>query len=99
MAGRYLQPAPRAASRSLESVWGRRPLARGAGGSIPIVPTLERLFGAPVVLMGFGAPVVLMGFGAPGSNSHAPIEWLSLGGFHRAIRTSVTLMGEVAALQ
>ena len=47
-------PAYKAAERSFETVFGKRPLPVRIGGSIPIISTFEKLLGAKSVLMGFG---------------------------------------------
>lgn len=55
-----------AARDALEEAFGVPPVLTGEGGSIPIVPELERILGAPAVLLGFALP---------GANMHAPDEW------------------------
>ncbi|HUG00458.1 MAG TPA: dipeptidase, partial [Longimicrobiales bacterium] len=62
-------PLVDAASRALESAFGRAPVFAGEGGSIPIVDEFERVLGARALLMGFGLP---------GENAHAPDEWISV---------------------
>jgi acetylornithine deacetylase/succinyl-diaminopimelate desuccinylase-like protein len=72
-----------AAHRALAAAFGREPVVAATGGAIPIVPHLERIVGAPVLLMGFGLP---------GENAHAPDEWISLDNFRRGQRASATLL-------
>lgn len=60
----------------------------GDGGSLPIVPALERAAQAPALLVGFGLP---------GSNEHAPNEWLSLLAFERGILTVAELLGRMGS--
>jgi acetylornithine deacetylase/succinyl-diaminopimelate desuccinylase-like protein len=75
-------PLFEAASRALVATFGREPVIVGDGGSIPIVNDFQRLFGAPVLLMGFGLP---------GENAHAPNEWLSVENFEKGMRTAAVL--------
>ena len=62
-------PALGAAARALREAFGREPAFLRSGGSIPIVGTLQALFGAPVVLMGFALP---------SDGMHAPNERVNL---------------------
>jgi acetylornithine deacetylase/succinyl-diaminopimelate desuccinylase-like protein len=62
-------PALEAAARALREAFGREPAFLRSGGSIPIVGTLQALFGAPVVLMGFALP---------SDGMHAPNERVNL---------------------
>lgn len=75
-----------AAGRALLATFGREPVVVGDGGSIPVVGDFQRLFGAPVLLLGFGLP---------GENAHAPNEWLSLDSFDRGMRTAAVLWEEL----
>ena len=75
-----------AASRALGATFGREPVVVGDGGSLPVVGDFQRLFGAPVLLLGFGLP---------GENAHAPNEWLSLDNFERGMRTAAVLWEEL----
>jgi acetylornithine deacetylase/succinyl-diaminopimelate desuccinylase-like protein len=59
-------PVFEAARDALEEAFGVAPVLTGEGGSIPIVPDLERILGARAVLLGFALP---------GANMHAPDEW------------------------
>ena len=47
-------PAYQAAERAFTTVFGKRPLAVRRGGSIPVIPMLEKTLGIKSVLMGFG---------------------------------------------
>jgi acetylornithine deacetylase/succinyl-diaminopimelate desuccinylase-like protein len=53
---------------AFERATGRRPLLLRSGGSLPIVPLLERL----------GIPAVVTGFDVPSGNIHAPNERMLL---------------------
>jgi acetylornithine deacetylase/succinyl-diaminopimelate desuccinylase-like protein len=57
-------PALQAAAAAFERALGRRPLLLRSGGSLPIMPLLERL----------GIPGIVTGFAVPDSNMHAPNE-------------------------
>jgi acetylornithine deacetylase/succinyl-diaminopimelate desuccinylase-like protein len=81
-------PLFRAAGKALLATFGREPVITGDGGSIPVVSDFQRLFGAPVLLLGFGLP---------GENAHAPNEWLSLDNFERGMRTAAVLWEEMGA--
>ena len=47
-------PAYQAAEQAITVAFGKKPLAVRRGGSIPIIPTLEKVLGIKSVLMGFG---------------------------------------------
>jgi len=47
-------PAYQVAEKALTVAFGKKPLAVRRGGSIPIIPTLEKVLGIKSVLMGFG---------------------------------------------
>jgi acetylornithine deacetylase/succinyl-diaminopimelate desuccinylase-like protein len=79
-------PLFEAAGRALAATFGHEPVIVGDGGSIPIVNDFQRLFGAPVLLMGFGLP---------GENAHAPNEWLSVENFEKGMRTVSVLWEEL----
>ena len=76
-----------AATRALESAFGRAPVITGEGGSIPVVGDFERILGAPVLLVGFGLP---------GENAHAPNEWISEDNYHRGTLAMAALWDELA---
>jgi acetylornithine deacetylase/succinyl-diaminopimelate desuccinylase-like protein len=57
-------PAIRLAAEAIERATGVRPLVLRSGGSLPIMPVLERL----------GIPAVVTGFDVPSGNVHAPNE-------------------------
>jgi acetylornithine deacetylase/succinyl-diaminopimelate desuccinylase-like protein len=81
-------PLFRAASTSVRSVFGRDPLFIREGGSIPIVPMIERTLNTPVALLGFALP---------GCNLHSPNEWISLDLYHKGIAIMANLYDEIAA--
>lgn len=71
-------PAVRAARQALREAYGKEPVLIRMGGSIPVVETLGRVLGAPVVLLGFGLP---------DENFHAPDEHFHLENFDGGLRT------------
>ena len=81
-------PLYAAAIRALNSAFGRDPVIVGEGGSIPVVSDLERVLGAPVLLVGFGLP---------GENAHAPDEWFADENFRKGMRAMASLWDEIAA--
>ncbi len=82
-------PITQAAARGLEAAFGRAPVYRREGGSIPVAATFESVLGLPVVLQGFTQPH---------ERAHAPNEWLDLGNYEKAIRAIVATFDEIAAL-
>jgi acetylornithine deacetylase/succinyl-diaminopimelate desuccinylase-like protein len=62
-------PGVRALSAALEQVWGRRPVFRREGGSIPVVAFLQQYLGVQSLLTGFALP---------DDNAHSPNEKLHL---------------------
>ena len=79
-------PEFRAAERSLERAFGKKPVLIREGGSIPFTATIQAALGVPVILMGFGLP---------DENSHAPNEWLDLDNYHQGILSAVYLLEEL----
>jgi acetylornithine deacetylase/succinyl-diaminopimelate desuccinylase-like protein len=77
-----------AAKRALNAAFGRDPVIIGEGGSIPVVSELQRVLGAPVLLVGFGLP---------GENAHAPDEWFLDENFTKGTRAMASLWDEIAA--
>ena len=69
-------PAVTALSRALEAVWGKRPVFRREGGSVPVVAQMKEILGVESVLTGFGLP---------DDNLHAPNEKIHLPTFYRGI--------------
>lgn len=71
-------PVVLTAARALEATFGRRPVYRRNGGSIPVAEMFERQLGLTVVLMGFANP---------DDNAHAPNESMVLANYETGIRT------------
>ncbi len=73
-------PGTRALSEALETVWGKRPIYKREGGSIPVVVEMQKLLGIDSILTGFGLP---------DDNVHAPNEHLNLDSWAKGIDTLV----------
>jgi acetylornithine deacetylase/succinyl-diaminopimelate desuccinylase-like protein len=69
-------PGVLALSKALEATWGKRPVFRREGGSVPVVAQMHTILGIESVLTGFGLP---------DDNLHAPNEKIHLPTFFRGI--------------
>lgn len=81
-------PVLQAAARALETAFGAPTVFIREGGSIPLVGTLEELFGVPTVLMGIGLP---------DENAHAPDENLDLHNFYTGMEAAALFFQELAS--
>lgn len=61
---------------AMDTVWGKRPVYKREGGSIPVVGHMKEILNAESVLTGFGLPE---------DNIHAPDEHLMLSNWYRGI--------------
>jgi acetylornithine deacetylase/succinyl-diaminopimelate desuccinylase-like protein len=77
----------KAASRAFETAWGKKPIPKREGGSIPIVALFEKELGLKSVLMGFGLD---------SDNIHSPNEHYGLMNFYKGIET-ITLFHQYFA--
>lgn len=75
-------PAVVAMEKALEAVWGKRPLYKREGGSVPVVAQMQDLLGINSLISGFGLP---------DDNVHAPNEKLHLPTWYRGIDTLIHL--------
>ncbi|MFB3167575.1 dipeptidase [Neobacillus sp. 179-C4.2 HS] len=71
-------PMIQKAAAAYEHVYGKAPVYKREGGSIPIVSDFNHTLNSPVVLMGFGLP---------DENLHAPNEHFNLENFDKGILT------------
>lgn len=69
-------PGAQAIRKALETVWGKEPLYKREGGSVPVVADMQDVLGVDSVLTGFGLP---------DDNIHAPNEKLHLPTWRRGI--------------
>jgi acetylornithine deacetylase/succinyl-diaminopimelate desuccinylase-like protein len=80
-------PGVRAAVRAIEAGFGTKPVFVREGGSIPVVGLLKEHLGVDTLLLGWGQS---------DDNLHGPNEKFSLADFHRGIKASAHLLGELA---
>jgi acetylornithine deacetylase/succinyl-diaminopimelate desuccinylase-like protein len=83
-------PAVQVAVQAYRQAFGAEPVFLRMGGTIPVVPMLDKLLRVPVILMGFGLP---------DDNLHSPNEKFSLDSFYRGITTSLHFMQGLAGLR
>jgi len=69
-----------ALTRAMESVWGKRPVYKREGGSVPVVTQFQRILGVESVNTGFALP---------DDNMHSPNEKMHLPTWHRGIDTFI----------
>ena len=69
-----------ALTRAMESVWGRRPIYKREGGSVPVVTQFQRILGVESVNTGFALP---------DDNMHSPNEKMHLPTWYRGIDTFI----------
>ena len=80
-------PAMHALARAIQNGFGKKPVYTRGGGTIPVVPTLDRLLKAPILLLGIGLP---------NENAHAPNEKLDLDNLHHGMLSAAHLWLELA---
>ena len=83
-------PYVTAAAKAIEHGFGKAPVYIREGGSIPIVGDFRKELGADTLLLGWGLD---------DDNTHSPNEKFSLADFHRGIKASAALWGELAAIK
>ncbi|HOJ32664.1 MAG TPA: dipeptidase [Candidatus Hydrogenedentes bacterium] len=76
-------PFVRAAANALEAVFGKPPLFKRDGGTIPVIGVLKEKLGVDTVMLGFELPDA--GFHAPNEHMHLPT-------FHRGIETYIQFL-------
>jgi acetylornithine deacetylase/succinyl-diaminopimelate desuccinylase-like protein len=62
-------PEALALAKALETVWGKKPIYKREGGSVPVVADMQQILGIDSVLTGFGLP---------DDNIHSPNERMHL---------------------
>jgi succinyl-diaminopimelate desuccinylase len=80
-------PYVKAAARAIEHGFGQRPVFVREGGSIPIVATFHKTFGADTLLVGWGQD---------DDGAHGPNEKFLLADYHRGMRASARLWEELS---
>ncbi len=83
-------PFVAAAQRAIETGFGSKPVFIREGGSIPIVGDFRKILGVDSLLLGWGLD---------DDNTHSPNEKFCLADFHRGIKASAALWGEIAKLK
>lgn len=83
-------PGIEPAKRALEAGFGRAPLFRRSGGSVPVVAALDAHYGLKTLMIGFANPT---------GNFHAPNEWMSLGNIRSGMASLVHLWAELGAMR
>lgn len=78
--------AMRAASRAVETGFGKKPVFTREGGSIPVVNWFKETLGLDTIMVGFGLP---------DDKIHAPNEKLDLVNYFAGIRTAAALYEEL----
>jgi acetylornithine deacetylase/succinyl-diaminopimelate desuccinylase-like protein len=78
----YVSPIDRigymAASKAIESTFGKKPVPVRSGGSIPVIPQFEEILGIKTILLGFGLE---------SDDAHSPNENYPLFNFYKGIET------------
>jgi acetylornithine deacetylase/succinyl-diaminopimelate desuccinylase-like protein len=69
-----------ALSQAMEATWGKKPVYKREGGSVPVVAQMQKILGIESVLTGFGLP---------DDNLHAPNEKIHLPTFFNGIDTFI----------
>jgi acetylornithine deacetylase/succinyl-diaminopimelate desuccinylase-like protein len=82
-------PYVQAGLRALSTAFGKPAIMLAMGGSIPIVPQLVSVTGAPCVMMGFGLPE---------DNLHAPDENFPTDNFLGGAKAAAAYLAEVGAM-
>ena len=81
-------PGMRAAIKALEATFGKKPVFKLEGGSVPVVS---------MVTATLGVDSILLGFGLPDDNLHAPNEKFHLANYYRGIDSIIRFFEEVGA--
>ncbi len=77
------QPAVKALAQAMQTVWGKAPLYKREGGSVPVVGMVQS---------SLDMESVLTGFGLPDDNLHAPNEKMHLPTWHLGIEMLIQFL-------
>jgi len=84
----YDSPTLAKARAALSAEWGRKAVAVGSGGSIPIVGDFKHVLGLDPLLVGFGLD---------DDRVHSPNEKYDLTSFHKGMRSWARILASLAA--
>ncbi len=76
-------PAAKALDKALATTWGKKPVYKREGGSVPIVSEMQKILGVDSVLTGFGLP---------DDNVHSPNERLHIPTWQKGIDALVNFI-------
>ena len=79
--------ATRCFAETLQAVWGKEPIYKREGGSIPIVSHMQNILGIESILSGFGLPE---------DKIHSPNERMDLDVFWKGIETVIHFFFKIA---
>jgi acetylornithine deacetylase/succinyl-diaminopimelate desuccinylase-like protein len=79
-------PAVQALAQALEETWGKAPVFKREGGSVPVVAQMCKYLNVESVLTGFGLP---------DDNLHAPNEKIHLPTFYRGIDAFIRFLAKL----
>jgi acetylornithine deacetylase/succinyl-diaminopimelate desuccinylase-like protein len=77
-------PGVALAAEALRQAFGKETVFHRSGGSIPVVPALDKHLGLKTVMVGFSSP---------NGNFHAPNEWMPLGNYRTGMDAIVRMWG------
>ncbi|MGE5223336.1 MAG: dipeptidase [Omnitrophica WOR_2 bacterium] len=81
-------PAVQAISKAIQTVWGKSPLFKREGGSVPVVTFFKDILKVESVNTGFGLPE---------DNAHSPNEKLHLPTWYKGIDTFINFFFNIAS--
>jgi acetylornithine deacetylase/succinyl-diaminopimelate desuccinylase-like protein len=81
-------PAVASLAQAMEDAWGKRPVYKREGGSVPVVSQMKDLLGVESVLTGFGLP---------DDNLHAPNEKIHLPTYFMGIEVFIRYLALLGA--
>jgi acetylornithine deacetylase/succinyl-diaminopimelate desuccinylase-like protein len=76
-------PAVQALSRAMDTIWGKTPVFRRDGGSVPVVAHMQEILGVDSILTGFSMP---------DDHIHAPNERLHLPTWEKGIQALICFL-------
>jgi len=84
--GDITMPAVVTLAEALEDTWGKRPVYKREGGSVPVVSQMKDLLGVESVMTGFGLP---------DDNLHAPNEKIHLPTYFKGIEVFIRYLSRL----